>query len=93
MISKNHMKYLSKEMNNQFNHNYYWKYSMYSKYINQQDYTKVHSMNIPIDNWCVLQMIHYNLGYLMNLSRLLPFTDLKRLIEIKTIATYERSLG
>jgi len=50
-------------------------------------------MNIPIDNWCVLQMIHYNLGYLMNLSRLLPFTDLKRLIEIKSLATYERSLG
>lgn len=53
----------------------------------------MHQFKIPIDNWCVLQMVHYNLGYLMNLSRLLPFNDLRRLLEIKVLATYEKSLG
>jgi hypothetical protein len=53
----------------------------------------MYKFTVPLDNRCIVQMIHFHMGYLLRLPRLLTFDELVGVYRMKTLASWEKSLG
>ena len=67
-----------------------------------QDHMKMYKFTVPMDNRCIVQMIHLHMGYLLRMyiylsiklrPRPITFNELIDLYKMKTLASYEKSLG
>ncbi|KAM3140206.1 hypothetical protein pb186bvf_007759 [Paramecium bursaria] len=56
-------------------------------------YAKLHKFQIPIDNWCILQLVNPTMGYLTQVNKIIKFEEVKKIIETQIVATFEKSLG